>query len=239
MPLLVALGAASLGVGILVWGLGDSATVKTAQDFTRAWERGDYATMHRLIEPGDRDRASLAAFRGAYQRAAATATTVSIDAGKVREDGDDARVPVVVRTRIFGTVRGTVVLHVTDNRVDWDRSLVFPGLHGAERLGRATQAPPRAKIESRNGMDIVSGPATARAPAGTLGSSIAGTVGPAETPAEHADLRRRGFPPDTPIGKTGLERATEPYVAGTLIAARRAPGLTGLTRGLDTLLLGG
>jgi 4-hydroxy-tetrahydrodipicolinate reductase len=31
----------------------------------------------------------------------------------------------------------------------------------------------------------------------------------------------------------------EPYVAGTLIAARRAPGLVGLTRGLDTLLLGG
>jgi 4-hydroxy-tetrahydrodipicolinate reductase len=29
----------------------------------------------------------------------------------------------------------------------------------------------------------------------------------------------------------------EPYVAGTLIAARRAPGLVGLTRGLDTLLL--
>jgi 4-hydroxy-tetrahydrodipicolinate reductase len=31
----------------------------------------------------------------------------------------------------------------------------------------------------------------------------------------------------------------EPYVAGTLIAARRAPGLVGLTRGLDTLLLSG
>jgi 4-hydroxy-tetrahydrodipicolinate reductase len=30
----------------------------------------------------------------------------------------------------------------------------------------------------------------------------------------------------------------EPYVAGTLIAARRAPALVGLTRGLDTLLLG-
>ena len=29
----------------------------------------------------------------------------------------------------------------------------------------------------------------------------------------------------------------EPYVAGTLIAARRAPGLVGVTRGLDTLLL--
>jgi 4-hydroxy-tetrahydrodipicolinate reductase len=31
----------------------------------------------------------------------------------------------------------------------------------------------------------------------------------------------------------------EPYVAGTLIAARRAPTLVGLTRGLDTLLLSG
>jgi 4-hydroxy-tetrahydrodipicolinate reductase len=30
-----------------------------------------------------------------------------------------------------------------------------------------------------------------------------------------------------------------PYVAGTLIAVRRAPGLVGLTRGLDTLLLNG
>lgn len=30
----------------------------------------------------------------------------------------------------------------------------------------------------------------------------------------------------------------EPYVAGTLIAARAAPGLVGLTRGLDTILLG-
>ena len=29
----------------------------------------------------------------------------------------------------------------------------------------------------------------------------------------------------------------EPYVAGTLLAARRVPGLAGLTRGLDTLLL--
>ena len=31
--------------------------------------------------------------------------------------------------------------------------------------------------------------------------------------------------------------SAEPYVGGTLLAARRAPELTGLTRGLDTLLL--
>jgi 4-hydroxy-tetrahydrodipicolinate reductase len=28
-----------------------------------------------------------------------------------------------------------------------------------------------------------------------------------------------------------------PYVAGTLLAVRKVPGLVGLTRGLDTLLL--
>jgi 4-hydroxy-tetrahydrodipicolinate reductase len=32
--------------------------------------------------------------------------------------------------------------------------------------------------------------------------------------------------------------SAEPYVAGTLLAARRAPELSGLTRGLDTLLVG-
>src|SRR4051794_11313630 len=149
--------------------------------------------MPRLIQTGDRQRAPLAAFRGAYERAAATATAQSIDAGRVRQDGERARVAVTVRTRVFGTVRGALVLYVKDQRVDWDRSLVFPGLRDGERLRRVTQAPARAEIQARDGREIVSGPATARAPTGTAGSSIAGTVGPAETPAERADLRRRGF----------------------------------------------
>ena len=225
MPLLVALAAFALGVGVLVGGLGESGTERTAREFVRAWEKEDYEAMHRLIEPGDRSRAPLAAFRGAYERAAATATAESIDAGKVRGDGDRARVPIKVRTRIFGVVRGTLTIDVKDERVDWDRSLVFPGLRDGDRLSRVTRAPARADIQARDGREIVSGPATARAPTGTLGSSIAGTVGPAETPAERADLRQRGFPSDTPIGKTGLERATERYVAGTpggqLLAGRR------------------
>jgi cell division protein FtsI/penicillin-binding protein 2 len=124
-------------------------------------------------------------------------------------------VPVTVRTKIFGTVRGSIMLTVVDERVEWDRSLVFPGMRGAEQLRRVTEAPSRAEIRARDGREIVSGPAEARAPSGTLGSSVAGTVGPAETPEEREDLRSRGFPPDTPIGKTGLELAAERYVAGT------------------------
>jgi len=225
VPLLVALGAFALGIGILLGGLGESGTERTAREFVRAWEKGDYQAMHRLIEPGDRDRAPLAAFRGAYERAAATATAESIDAGRVREDGDQARVPITVRTRVFGTVRGTLVLDVKDDRVDWDRSLVFPGLRDDDRLSRVTRAPTRAAIRARDGKEIVSGPAASRAPSGALAGTIAGTVGPAETPAEREDLRVRGFPAGTAIGKTGLERATERYVAGTpggrLLAGRR------------------
>ena len=213
--MLVALAAFSLGVGLLVGGLGESGTERTARQFVRAWEKGDYEAMYRLVAPGDRDRASLAAFRGAYGRAAATATVQSVDAGEVREDDARARVALAMRTRAFGTVRGTLVLDVKDERVEWDRSLVFPGLRDGERLRRVTRAPARAEIQARNGREIVSGPATSRAPSGTLGGSIAGTVGAAETPAEREDLRARGFPADTPIGKTGLERATERYVAGT------------------------
>jgi len=225
IPFLVALGAFALGVGILVGGLGESGTERTAADFVRAWEKGDYESMHRLIQAGDRDRAPRAAFRGAYERAAATATAESIDAGPIREDGDRARVPITVKTRVFGTVKETLVLTVKDERVDWNRSLVFPGLREGDRLSRVTRAPARAEIQARDGKEIVSGAAAARAPSGALGGTIAGTVGPAETPAERADLRERGFPAGTPIGKTGLERATERYVAGTpggrLLAGRR------------------
>jgi penicillin-binding protein A len=215
VPLLVALAAAAFGAGVLVGGLGKSDAERVAGQFAAAWERGDFRAMHRLIEDADRERAPLAAFRAAYERAALTATAEAVDTGEPREDGDRARVPVTVRTRVFGTVRGSVLLRVADERVDWDRSLVFPGMRGAERLARVTQAPPRAAIRSRDGREIVSGPVEARTPSGTVASSIAGTVGPAETEEERQDLRRRGFPPDAPIGKTGLERAAEAYVAGT------------------------
>ena len=215
MPLLAAVAAASLGAGLLVGGLPDSATEDTARRFAAAWQRGDYAAMHKLISPEDRQRASLPAFRAAYERAAATATATDIRIGRVRVDGELARIPVVAKTRVFGTVRGDVIVRVRAERVEWDRSLVFPGLRGAERLTRQTVAPPRAAIEARDGTEVVSGPATARVPSGPVGSSIAGTVSAAETPAEKQDLRRRGFPPDTPIGRSGLERIAESQVAGT------------------------
>ena len=46
-----------------------------------------------------------------------------------------------------------------------------------------------------------------------------------------------GLPDERPTIRHDAGGSPEPYVAGTLIAVRRAPALVGVTRGLDTLLL--
>jgi 4-hydroxy-tetrahydrodipicolinate reductase len=48
-----------------------------------------------------------------------------------------------------------------------------------------------------------------------------------------------GMPDERLVIRHDAGGTPQPYVAGALLAARRAPQLTGLTRGLDTLLLGG
>jgi hypothetical protein len=215
IPLLVAVAVAALGVGMLLGGIGDSDSERTAKRFARAWEKRDFRTMHELIDSGAQDRASLEAFKAAYDRAAATATATSFDLGKPPSDGDKVTFPVTVRTRIFGTVRQPLVLQVRDERVVWDRSLTFPGLRENQTLTRSAKAPDRAEIAARDGKVIVTGPANARTyPLGDVGTSLAGTVGPPESDAEREELRARGFPEDTPIGRSGLERAAERYVAG-------------------------
>jgi hypothetical protein len=216
IPLIVAVAIAALGVGMLLGGIGESDSQRTAKRFARAWEKRDFRTMHELVDPPTQDRASLEAFRAAYDRAAATATATSFDLGTPKEDGDKVVFPVTVKTRIFGTVRQPLTLEIRDERVVWDRSLTFPGLRKNQSLNRSTKAPARAPIAARDGKVIVTGPANARTfPLGDGATSLAGTVGPPETDAEREELRERGFPEDTPIGRSGLERATERYVAGT------------------------
>ncbi len=99
----------------------------------------------------------------------------------------------------------------------------------AERLGAVRRPALGHPIEALHG------PQEAR------GASVAGT--------QVHSVRLPGFVVSTEV-VFGLpdERLTirhdaagtpEPYVAGTLLAVRRAPGLVGLTRGLDALLLDG
>jgi penicillin-binding protein A len=223
---LAAFAALGFIVGLIAGATAESGAERTARVFTSAWERGDYAKMYSLLTPAARGKYSQADFHTAYSSAAATSTAVGIDAGKVKEAGDGARVEVAVRTRIFGTVHGRVDLPVEDDHVNWAPHMAFPGLPSGGVLTRRTQAPRRAKILSHDGKTIVSGPANARvtrplSPA----ASIAGTVEAPPTEAERLAVYSRGFPPGTPVGKNGLERALEAQVAGRpggeLLAAGR------------------
>jgi len=104
--------------------------------------------------------------------------------------------------------------------------MVFPGLREGETLSRRTSPPERAPIKSADGKRLAEGPAEARtSPLGPLAASIAGTVEPTKDKQEQLRLFARGFPRDTPVGTSGLERIFEDQVAGRpggmLIAGRR------------------
>jgi hypothetical protein len=224
--ILAGVAAVAFLVGLIVGATTLSGSQRIARSFTSAWVRGDYARMYSMLTPAAQKRVSAAAFRGAYTTAAATATAVRVEAGKVHDDGDFGRVEMAVRTRIFGVVRGSLRVPVVDDHVDWGPELVFPGLRRGEALTRRTAAPKRARILSRDGHTIVSGPATARVVAPTAATSIAGQVAPPPSTAEQTGLYARGFPIGAPVGISGLERALEPQLEGRpggelLVGARR------------------
>ena len=212
------LAVVSLGLGMVVGGTrGTSSSERVATRFVRAWERGDYAAMYGLLTPESQARVKPADFAAAYARARTIATATLMTAGKPKDVGSGiVSVPMIVNTRIFGTVRADLRLRTKDGHVGWARNMSFPGMARGAELRRETRAPERAPILSRDGKTLVSGPGNARSsPIGGVGASIAGTVGQALTAADRQSLDARGFPANTPIGLSGLERAVENEVAGT------------------------
>jgi peptidoglycan glycosyltransferase len=210
------MAAFALVAGLLVGSLADSGNEKTARAFGSAWEHKDWRSMYRLLTPASRAQWSATELRRAYERAAATATeTHVIPAEPAGERNGRTRLPVSVRTRVFGTVRGEVLLPIADDGVDWAPHLVFPGLDPGVPLLRRSEPPRRAKIVSRDGKVLAEGPADARtSPADLLAGSIAGQLAPEEQARRRAAVYARGFPSDWPVGRTGLERAFEQQLAG-------------------------
>ena len=251
--------AALARVGGVIVGSGiDSGAERTARDFGRAWERGDYERMHALLSEDAQARWPVARLRRAYSRAAATATASAVRVGDPRGERDGAvRLPVQVRTRVYGTVRGEVVVPVSDEAVDWTPELVFPGLDPGEELRRTEDPPQRGRLLSRDGKVLAEGPAGSRSSSlGPLAGSIAGRVEAGGTAAERQAAYARGFPRDWPVGQSGLERVFENDLAGRpggqliaggrlLARARPIPGRpvrttidTGLQRASVTALAG-
>jgi peptidoglycan glycosyltransferase len=216
LPALGVLALVALVAGAVVGAHAPSGAERAARDYTRAWARGDYGRMHRLLASDSRRRISQRRLRASYERALDTATATRVVVGDTGDEHDGAvGVPVEVRTRLFGTIGGQIQVPVTDDRVAWRPELVFPGLSAGERLSRRTQPPVRGTLLSRNGKVLARGPATGRSsPLGPLSGSVAGGMSPEETRREREALYARGFPRRWPVGQTGLEQAFEHELAG-------------------------
>ena len=173
--------------------------------------------MHGMLTSDAQQRTSLAEFRRAHERAAATATATQLTAGEAAspEDGVVA-VPVRVATRIFGTFRTELELPTTEQdgetRVPWSAHLAFPGVREGEDLTRRTRLPPRATLTASDGTVLARGEGREAADP-ELASTIRGELGP--VPAERAqELRAEGVPQDAQVGITGLERALDDELRG-------------------------
>jgi len=146
---LLALGLVAGAVAYIVLGPREEDKRRaTAQQFAAAWAKGDRPAMWGLIDEETRQRYPLKRFAATYRAAERAATVSAVRTGRVRSAGDDRLlVPVTVRTRNFGTLRGTMSLPVVvvdgDARVRWRPFLRLPGLRPGERVRRRVLSRPR------------------------------------------------------------------------------------------------
>ena len=157
----------TVAVGVFVWrSLADSDGGRraAAERFEAAWVRGSRASMWHALTPRARAAYPEARFAAAYRAAEQAAGVGSRNARALGGEHN-------------GTLRGTILLPVsgtgTTAGVDWDPSLLLPGLRRGDWVHRRVgRAPQRAAIlaADRTPLD-----ATA------LGASIAGQPGPKPT----------------------------------------------------------
>src|SRR5829696_9062192 len=129
----------------------------TAARFAAAWERGDTRSMYRELDADARSTYSERRFAADYREAAREATVEKVVAGRAPDAvGGKVRLPVTVRTELFGTLRGRIALPVTRKGervgVRWRPYLRLPGLRPGERVRQTIRArPQRASVLAADG----------------------------------------------------------------------------------------
>ncbi len=217
LPALGALALLALVVGLLLGGGPGGAERATAKRYATLWAQGDYGRMYALLDGAARARTSFQDFAAAYRDAAETATLGSLVVGKVgNRSGDAIPVTLLLRTRVFGLVHGTLELPVSGSgdamRVAWRPNAVFPGLGPGQQLTRQTALPTRATLLARDGTVLAAG-SDRHSDAPVVSAEIVGSLQPA--PADEASqLRALGYPPGALVGSSGLERVFETQLAG-------------------------
>ena len=147
-----------------------------AQRFVAAWARRDAGAMWSAVDARSRQRYPRDRFVRLYRSADRAATVNAVAVGRVPDPRDDrVAVPVTVRTREFGTLRGTVQIPAHDEgdgaSVAWAPHLRLPGLRPGEQVRRRVLSrPQRAAVLGADGRRLGDDPATAaiagRAPSG-------------------------------------------------------------------------
>jgi len=199
--------------------LAESEAEALAERFGEAWAGEDYGAMYGMLDPASRMETAEEEFAAAYEEAATTATATDVEPGEAREAEGAAILPVTVTTEIFGTVTDEVEVETSgegdDPLVAWAPQMAFPGLGEGEELRRRTRAPERAALLARDGTVLAEGePGERSSELGLDASSVTGTIAPAAAEEESDSLFARGFPDDTLVGVTGLERIFELELAG-------------------------
>jgi cell division protein FtsI/penicillin-binding protein 2 len=217
LPLaLVALVAFVIGIAT---GAPGSPEKDAANRFAEAWEAEDFRAMYTELNEASRARVDRKEFEAAYREAEQVSTARTLEAASAGEPGHTdggATVPVemTVGTVAFGSLEETLELPFADGGVEWDPSLAFPGLRTGEELAADVELAERAPILARDGTVLAEGPAAEREhPIGSAAIDVTGEVGEASE-EELTRLARHGFPPETPVGVSGLERAFNDRLAG-------------------------
>ena len=205
-------------VGITA-GASGSPDKDAAGRFAHSWTERNFKGMYAELNEASRRRVSLDEFEAAYREAEETATARIVEAGSPGDADSSSGTTVVpvamaVQTVAFGTVEQELEVPYADGGVEWDRSLIFPGLRTGEDLAADVELAERAPILARDGTVLAEGPAEGREhPIGSAAIDVTGEVG--EAPEEEwPQLARHGFSPETPVGISGLERAFNARLAG-------------------------
>jgi peptidoglycan glycosyltransferase len=190
-----------------------------AERFAEAWHAKNFPAMYEELNDASKETVSPKQFAADYHEAQLVATERGIFADKAKDATSEAGqtvvpVPLTIKTVAFGNVTEDLDLPWSEGGIDWAPYLVFPGLHRGEKLEAQTELAPRAPILAADGTSLAEGPADEREhPIGSAAIDVTGEVGEASEEEEPA-LASHGFPPETPVGISGLERAFNRRLAG-------------------------
>jgi peptidoglycan glycosyltransferase len=200
-------------------GVPGSPEKDAANHFAEAWQHKNFAAMYAELNDASKQSISAKQFAADYHEAQQIATERGVLVERAKSstsEGGQKVVPVAVRikTVAFGIVNQELELPWAEGGIAWAPYLVFPGLKPGQKLEAQTELAPRASILAADGTVLAEGPADEREhPMGSAAIDVTGEIGEASEEDEPR-LARQGFPPETPVGISGLERAFNRRLAG-------------------------